>query len=79
MEGNNLYKSVHYHAEDKDCVIIKHKVGVDHYYGTNRFINAAFCKTHNVEICQCGWEYGFHFGTSTGKDCNFKLKLNEKR
>lgn len=26
-------------------------------------LNCLRCLTHNIDICKCGWEYGYHFDT----------------
>lgn len=27
----------------------------------------AYCKLHNLKVCQCGWEFGFHYGIHNNK------------
>lgn len=55
-------KSRFYHSEDKGCelqdVVILRKTGVDVYNA-----KCKFCKTHEVDVCRCGWEIGMHYGT----------------
>jgi hypothetical protein len=26
-------------------------------------VRGAYCNTHQVDICHCGWEFNYHFGT----------------
>jgi len=47
-----------YHHPLKQCDLIKQ------YGEGKRFkrIIYQFCKTHNVKVCRCGWEFGYHYG-----------------
>jgi len=56
-------QSEYFHSADKGCEIEKRI-----YYRTIREkksykLQGSFCKTHQKEICKCGWEWKFHFGT----------------
>lgn len=51
----------HYHHPIKGCLLIK-------TYGKGDLKHRVIyqtCKTHNVKVCRCGWEFGWHFGTNT--------------
>lgn len=48
----------HYHHPLKSCLLIKE-------YGKGDLKHRVIyqtCKTHNVKVCRCGWEVGWHFG-----------------
>jgi hypothetical protein len=54
----------YFHSEAKGCKI-KDKVferrGVDGLLvGT---IQGSFCKTHQANLCHCGWQWYWHYGT----------------
>ena len=50
----------HYHNTAKGCEIEPRKLRYKR--GTRIFsINGGFCKTHQKEICRCGWEFSHHF------------------
>ena len=53
----------HLHNVEKGCEITpKKQWGKD----SSRFIiSGAYCKTHRIEICRCGWEWQWHDGTYT--------------
>ncbi len=48
------YMSKWYHHTMKECEIIE--IDSDKMNGKKTF----FCKTHQIEICRCGFEYGHH-------------------
>ena len=59
-------QSEHFHAISKGCEIEPKKITCKR--GTRIFsIKGGFCKTHQKEICHCGWEFHFHYGTYSGK------------
>jgi len=59
-------QSEHFHAISKGCEIEPKKI--TYKRGTRIFsIKGGFCKTHQKEICHCGWEFHFHYGTYSGK------------
>lgn len=61
VSGN---KSPRYHSRLKGCQIIDHTCY--NVIGKKIFsIRAAYCKTHKVEICRCGYEWHWHFGTNS--------------
>lgn len=45
----------HFHSLTKKCEIIE----------TDD--SQRFCKTHQVKVCRCGWEIGWHYGTESKK------------
>ena len=56
-------KSEHYHSEKKGCQIEERW----QYNTKGKEERVIFCKTHQKEICRCGWEIGFHYGVSSKK------------
>lgn len=42
----------YWHSKQDGCTLSKP-------YGK---FNSQNCYTHNVEVCRCGWQVGFHFG-----------------
>lgn len=32
---------------------------------TTKDIAGGYCQDHKVDICRCGWEFGWHFGTAS--------------
>jgi len=53
----------HFHSIEDGCDIEKGKTKINKpdAWGENIVIYD-FCKTHNTEICQCGWEWQWHYG-----------------
>ena len=47
---------------DKCKGVEPHKTFIDHGQ-TIGTIYDFFCKTHDVLLCRCGWEWGYHRGT----------------
>jgi len=48
----------HFHSSEKGCKIL------EEYKSKHTNIpTRVFCETHQVEICRCGWEWGWHYGT----------------
>lgn len=55
--------SQHFHHPKKGCLLIK-------TYGKGDLKHRVIyqtCKTHNVKVCRCGWEFGWHFGLESAK------------
>lgn len=52
------WESSYFHSTDKGCVIFRKKTPVP---SLARMIDGRFCKTHEVELCQCGWEWQHHY------------------
>lgn len=61
MNQISLPKSKHFHHKDNGC---------DIKYLRNRVnkITEGYCKTHDIECCRCGWEWGWHGGTDNRKE-----------
>ena len=53
---NNKY----YHSIEKGCELIN--ISGKSSIGNGIFINKR-CKTHNVDVCQCGWQIHYHYGS----------------
>lgn len=57
----------HYYSEAKGCKITYR---IDKKYtNTGRVkssVRCGHCETHNVDICYCGWEWEWHYGTYSG-------------
>jgi hypothetical protein len=52
----------HYHSIQKGCRIIKRRYKTKTRTGESGYFTGAYCQTHKKEICQCGWEWGWHYG-----------------
>ena len=65
--GERQKKSPYFHSPEKGCEIEKRT----YYRGKTRKklskLKGYFCKTHQKEICRCGWEFKFHYGTYSGE------------
>ena len=46
-----------YHSIEQGCEIVKKR-----YFESG---DAAHCKIHKKDICRCGWEWGWHYGTES--------------
>ena len=46
----------HYHHKGK-CQLVSRKTP-DRYHP----VKYQYCKTHQVNVCSCGWEIGYHYG-----------------
>lgn len=42
----------YFHHADKGCILINQN---------------KYCLTHKVDVCRCGWQVGYHFGTCSKK------------
>jgi len=61
---NSGIQSEHYHSTEKGCEVVKQ------YFFTGRRperLAGSYCRTHNKDLCRCGWEWGWHFGTKSEK------------
>jgi len=59
-------KSKFYHCESKKCKIEPHEtIHINKETGKKIQIKDNFCITHQVVICSCGWEWGFHNGENS--------------
>ena len=69
-------QSPYFHSPDKGCEI-EERV---YYRGKTRKklskLKGYFCKTHQKEICRCGWEFKFHYGTYSGEIEKVGTKTN---
>ena len=45
---------------------------------TTHRIRAMFCLDCGVECCHCGWEFGFHYGTSAPLSLKLLQKTSNK-
>ena len=55
-------KSEHFHSRDKGCRVVNRNIPFMHGNKISN-IRGGYCKTHHVETCRCGWEFGWHYGT----------------
>ena len=54
-------KDPHFHHRDKGCEIENAEIPGERVY----MFHCCKCKTHDVIICSCGWEFGWHYGTNS--------------
>ena len=52
-------KSSHLHKAEGGCEVEEIREFKNYKYRTI----GAYCKTHQIEVCRCGWEKGWHYGT----------------
>jgi hypothetical protein len=55
----------YFHHKDKGCKL-ENREGESCQRG-NRIYKYQYCLTHNVDVCLCGWQKGFHYGTNSRK------------
>lgn len=55
-------KSKFFHSEDKGCNLEEQLIFSKF---ARRYIKIQYCKTHQVDCCRCGWEYGHHYDTTS--------------
>lgn len=69
IEENKKIKdeNEHFHSVEKQCAIKPQKQIGHNRQGT---VNGAYCKTHDVMICHCGWEWEWHGGEKIEKHEN---------
>lgn len=53
--------SPYFHDEKKGCET-EEKIFRRITGGKEMTINGGYCKTHKVDLCRCGWQWGFHYG-----------------
>lgn len=54
-------ESPHFHDKTKGCEIENKTIEVTHR-DVVTLLKEQYCKTHQKDICKCGWEWGYHFG-----------------
>ena len=54
----------HLHTKNRGCDIINRTIKSKN---KGYSVKGGYCKTHEVEICKCGWEFGWHFNTESAK------------
>ena len=63
MTNQEKQNNPHYHSKDKGCELqlyTRYKRDANNYA-----LRCYKCKTHNVLVCRCRWEFGWHYGTET--------------
>ena len=55
----------HYHCQEKGCKI-EHISSIKEGRKFETF-DYAICNTHNIKICRCGFEFGFHYNSESKK------------
>lgn len=58
-------KTKHYHSKDIGCEL-ENKVLIS--YDKKNHFEGSHCKTHNVDCCRCGKEFGYHFEKTNEKE-----------
>lgn len=53
----------HFHSIEKGCEIESRIKLTRLEKGKRKPFDTKYCKTHNVDICRCGFEWGYHFNT----------------
>jgi len=53
-------ESKHFHCIEKGCKIVPKT-----FFEKHSKTDGAYCKTHHVDICKCGWEWHWHYGNYT--------------
>ena len=54
--------SEHFHSKDKGCELEEiEERSLKHKELTTITPRRYFCKTHNIKVCHCGWEFGHHY------------------
>lgn len=58
----------YYHHKNKGCKLVPITKRLDRN-GINQFYIHKYqeCKTHGVNVCDCGWQVGYHYGTCSKK------------
>jgi hypothetical protein len=60
QEGNK-----HFHGPAKGCKIKPITTPPRNPIYKGHLIHLAFCEIHQKEICRCGWEWGWHYGSDS--------------
>lgn len=55
-------QSDRYHAKVKGCTVVFWKREV---YDHAHIVETYRCEEHGKELCRCGWERGWHYGTES--------------
>lgn len=56
-------KSQFFHSEYKGCDVYDVVIYNRTSGGLLKALRCKHCNTHNVDLCKCGWEFGFHYDT----------------
>jgi len=53
----------HFHCKDKGCKLKE----ITFFRNDKRksSIKCQFCEIHEVNVCRCGWEIGWHYGLNS--------------
>ncbi len=69
-----MQRPKHFHATEFGCDTV-----LTLTYWENYPILEGYCKTHQVSHCRCGWEWGWHKGTETGKPLKVFKTMNKRK
>ncbi len=53
------------HNKERGCEVEHRKVYVRIDRGLPVYVDGAYCVTHDENLCRCGWQKGFHYGTNS--------------
>jgi len=56
-----------FHHKKFGCKIISKQFRTDNYHHATHCIVGGYCETHQVGVCRCGWQFGYHYGTNSKK------------
>lgn len=82
MGGHLLKSPTNFkNMEDKffhgECKVVEREIFVRVYpYKGAKYLTGAYCLDHHVEICRCGWEWGFHGGSNSDLAWSKREKLD---
>lgn len=51
-------KSKYFHNEKKGCKIEEKLIPTGRH---SDYLKGAYCKTHQKDLCRCGWEWSHHY------------------
>jgi len=60
---NTQQDSPHFHSPAKGCEVENKSFLTKSRFGKVRILGGKFCNTHRKDLCRCGWEWGWHYGT----------------
>jgi len=71
----NSLNDEYYHHEGKCKLEVRHRYTPE----TNKTLTAFYyyCHTHKCEVCRCGWQIGWHYGTQSDEPRHDIHKIRE--
>jgi len=51
-----------FHGKELGCELKDKRLRADK---SRHYIKGQFCLTHQVNVCHCGWEFGWHYETES--------------